>query len=120
MGSAVNDSIGELGGSFGVALLGAMLSITYRGSIDAAIAGAGDTIREAPTAVVEAVRESLASATIVIARLPQDVAAPVQQVAGEAFVTGMGWALLIGALVTAGGAVLAWRWFPDRVAAAAE
>jgi EmrB/QacA subfamily drug resistance transporter len=120
MGSAVNDSIGELGGSFGVAILGAMLSITYRGSIDAAIAGAGNTIREAPTAVVDAVRESLASATIIIARLPQDVASPVQQVAGQAFVTGMGWALLIGALVTAGGAVLAWRWFPDRVAAAAE
>ena len=46
--------------------------------------------------------------------------APAQQVAGEAFVTGMGWALLAGALVTMGGAALAWRWFPDRVAPTAE
>ena len=42
MGSAVNDSIAELGGSFGVAVLGAMLSITHRGSIDAAITRIGD------------------------------------------------------------------------------
>ena len=77
-------------------------------------------IDAAEIAVVDAVRESLASATIVIAQLPTDVAAPVQQVAGEAFVTGMGWALLTGALVTAGGAILAWRWFPERVSAAAE
>jgi hypothetical protein len=108
MGSAVNDSIGELGGSFGVAILGALLSITYRGSIDNAISGAGDVVRDVPASTLDALRESLASATLVIARLPQDVVGPAQQVAGEAFVTGMG------------GAVLAWRWFPDHVAPTAE
>ena len=50
MASAVNDSIAELGGSFGVAVLGAMLSVTYGGSIDAALARAGTAIREAPIA----------------------------------------------------------------------
>ena len=120
MGSAVNDSIGELGGSFGVAVLGALLSITYRGSIEKAISGAGDAIREVPAPALDAIRESLASASLAIARLPQDVVVPAQQAAGEAFVTGMGWALLAGAVVTLSGAALAWRWFPDSVAPTAE
>jgi EmrB/QacA subfamily drug resistance transporter len=120
MGSAVNDSIGELGGSFGVAVLGALLSVTYRDTIEKAISGAGDVVNEVPAPALDAVRESLASASLAIARLPQEVIAPAQQAAGEAFVTGMGWALLAGALITLGGSVLAWRWFPDSVAPTAE
>lgn len=115
MGAAVNDGMSELGGSLGVAVLGAVMAAMYRGQIDDAIVRAGDAVNSVPTQVVEAVRESLASAILAIARLPADVADVIRDVAAQAFVTGMTWALTVGAVVAGVGVVLAWRMFPARV-----
>jgi hypothetical protein len=38
-----------------------------------------------------------------------------RRVAGEAFVSGMTWALFIGALITATGVLVAWRFMPQQV-----
>lgn len=115
MGSAVNDAMGELGGSFGVAILGATMSITYRQSIDEAIAGAGAAAQQLPAAALDAARESLAAATIASGQLPGAVGAAFRQITGAAFVSGMAWALLLGSAVTAAGVLLAWARFPARV-----
>lgn len=115
MGSAVNDAMGELGGSFGVAILGAAMSISYRQHIEAAITAAGDRITLLPAGAVEAARESLAAASIEAARIPEGVGAIYRQVAGEAFVSGMTWALLIGAVITGAGVVLARLLLPQQV-----
>jgi DHA2 family multidrug resistance protein-like MFS transporter len=115
MGSAVNDGVGELGGSLGVAILGSLLSLGYRNEIEAQIAAAGDAIASIPTNVVEAVRESLAAGSLAVAQLPADMATPIRQVAGNAFVSGMTTALMIAAAIVAVGAFLAWRMFPARV-----
>ena len=115
MGSAVNDGMSELGGSLGVAVLGSLLALGYRNSIEAAITAAGDAIREIPSGVVEAVRESLAAGSLAVARLPADESTPIRQVAGEAFVSGMTTALMVAAAIVALGAVLAWWLFPARV-----
>ncbi|MEY4169255.1 MAG: hypothetical protein RLZ94_328 [Actinomycetota bacterium] len=115
MGSAVNDGVGELGGSLGVAILGSLLSLGYRNEIEAQIQAAGDAINTIPAGVVDAVRESLAAGSLAVARLPSDFATPIREAAGNAFVSGMTTALMVAAAIVAAGAFLAWRMFPARV-----
>jgi hypothetical protein len=120
MGSAVNDAVAELGGSFGVAVLGTTMSLTYRSNIEAAIVAAGDAVNRIPTKAIEAARESLSAASITASRVPADLADAYRQVVGKAFVSGMGWALFIGAGIVLLGAFIAWRFFPRRVEQVAE
>lgn len=120
MGSAVNDAMSELGGAFGVAILGATMSITYRQNIEQAITDAGDAANALSPATLDAARESLASASIASQQLSPDIASAFQSVAGSAFVSGMNWALFIAAGITALGAVFAWFSFPARVEKATE
>ena len=115
MGSAVNDGVAELGGSLGVAVLGSLLSLGYRNSIEAQIAAAGDALVSIPVGVVDAVRESLASGVLAVGQLPPDVAAPIREAAGAAFVSGMSTALMVATAIVAAGALLAWWLFPSRV-----
>ena len=115
MGSAVNDAMSELGGSFGVAILGATMSIFYRHNIEQAIAYAGDKVTLLPPQALEAARESLAAASLEAARIPDSVGAIYRQVAGEAFVTGMTWALFIGAIISFFGVLVAWKLLPKHV-----
>ena len=120
MGSAVNDAMAELGGAFGVAILGATMSLTYRQNIEQAITVAGDAARSLPGSALDAARESLAAASIAAQQLPPDVATVFRSVAGDAFVQGMDWALFVGAAIAALGAVFAWISFPKRVDRVAE
>ena len=115
MGSAVNDGVAELGGSLGVAVLGSLLSLGYRNEIEAQIAAAGDAIASIPAGVVDAVRESLAAGSLAVAQLSPDIATPIREVAGVAFVSGMATALMVAAVIVAAGALLAWWLFPSRV-----
>jgi EmrB/QacA subfamily drug resistance transporter len=115
MGSAVNDAMGELGGAFGVAILGAAMSITYRANIEGAISRAGDAANILPAGALDAARESLAAASIAAGQLPADIGAVFAQLTGEAFVSGMNWALFIAAGITALGALAAFFLFPSRV-----
>lgn len=120
LGSAVNDAMGELGGSFGVAILGAVMSVFYRRDIDAAIASLGERAMAIPADVLDSVRESVASAALVARRLPDVYATEVHEATGTAFVTGMTWAMLAGAVIVLVGLVLAWRVFPVRLKRAEE
>lgn len=115
MGSAVNDAVGELGGSIGVAVLGALMTVVYRARIDAAVAALGERASQVPAEVLDGVRESLVSAYLVASRLSSEGAGEVRVTTGAAFVDGMTWALFIGACVVAVGVVLAWRLFPRHV-----
>ena len=115
MGSAVNDAVGELGGSIGVAVLGALMTVFYRARIDAAVAALGERASQVPAQVLDGVRESLVSAYLIASSLSSAEADEVRVTTGAAFVYGMTWALLLGACVVAVGVVLAWRMFPRRV-----
>ena len=115
MGAAVNDAVTELGGSFGVAVLGGILAYFYRARIDGVIASAGEAASELPPAAVDGVRESLGAALLLIEQLPTALAEPARAIVGEAFVSGMTWALSFGAVVTVLGAALAWRLFPQQM-----
>lgn len=120
MGSAVNDAMGELGGAFGVAVLGAALSITYRANIENAIAQAGNVAQAIPVQALDAARESLAAAALAAQQLPGGITEQYSVVAGSAFVVGMNWALFLGAGVTAFGALAAFLLFPKRVEQVSE
>lgn len=115
MGSAVNDAMSELGGSFGVAILGATMSIFYRQNIEQAISNAGEKILLLPPHAIEAARESLAAASIEATRIPDAIGKVYRDVAGQAFVTGMTWALFIGAIITFAGVLIAWKFLPQHV-----
>lgn len=115
MGSAVNDAVSELGGSFGVAILGGILAFFYRSRIDQAIESAGEGASGISQQALDAVRESLASAMVLIGQLPPEAVGPAKDIVAAAFVSGMGWALVIGAGITLLGALLAWRFFPAKM-----
>jgi len=115
MGSAVNDAVSELGGSFGVAILGGIVAFFYRARIDQAITDFGDAASAVPQQALDAVRESLAAASVLVQQLPDELAEPAREITGRAFVSGMGWALTVGAIVAALGAGLAWKLFPMRM-----
>ncbi|MER8186752.1 MFS transporter [Kitasatospora sp. NPDC094015] len=83
VGSAVNDLSRELGGALGIAVLGSVLSATYRSHLD---------LTGVPAGLADRFRSSLGAA----ATAP----APVAEHARAAFVDGMHLALLGGAAVT--------------------
>lgn len=120
IGSAMNETTGEVGGALGVAVLGALLSSAYRDQINQAIADAGAAASQIPQAVLEAVRESLAAATLAVGQAPEQLREPITATAGAAFVAGMDTAVWIGACVTAAGALIAAFFFPKRLAKASE
>ncbi len=120
LGSAVNDGMGELGGSFGVAILGSIVAVFYRNAIDADLAAAGDAIAGVPTSTIDAVRESLASAALIMRQLPDSDAEMLRSATGSAFVSGMGWAFALGAAIACAGAIYAWCSFPRQMVAVAE
>ncbi len=113
--SAVNDATSELGGSLGVAVLGAVLTANYRDAIDTAVTDAGPAAAQLPAGVLDAVRESLGSAVLAAPRVGGDVAGVITETAGRAFTSGMGVALGVAALVPAVGAIVAWRLFPRHL-----
>jgi EmrB/QacA subfamily drug resistance transporter len=98
VGSAVNDTTRELGGTLGVAIVGSVFASVYTGrlSANAAVAGLPEQVR----ATME---RSMAAAQAVIGQLPQPVVADVRAAVNAAFLDGM----QIGSLVCAGIALAA-------------
>ena len=120
IGSAMNETTGEVGGALGVAVLGALLSTAYRARIDQAVVDAGAAAAQVPQSVIDAVRDSLAAASLVAGQSPQALREAITSIAGSAFVSGMDTAVWVGACVTAIGAVIAAFVFPKRLAQVAE
>ncbi len=113
VGSAVNDTSREVGGSLGVAILGSILASGYRANLD------DDLLAQAPTPVAALIREGAGTALGVADRAAQDPAtarfAPaIRETARSAFTDAMSpvfWAAAAVALVTAG---LVLRFMPSR------
>ncbi|MCX6459404.1 MAG: MFS transporter [Actinobacteria bacterium] len=115
IGSAVNETMGEVGSALGVAVLGALLSTSYRATIDAAITAAGSVVDSIPAHSLDLVRESLAGASVAIPQFPAQYMEPARRIVGEAFVNSMDNALFVGAGVVLLGAILAVAFFPRRL-----
>jgi hypothetical protein len=98
--SAVNDLMREVGGAFGIAVLGSVLAGGYRNAMAAAAANL-------PRPAADAARGSIAAATDIAHRAGPHGAALIES-ARDAFVEGLSTSLLVGACVlVAAGAVVA-------------
>ncbi len=115
VGSAVNDTARELGGTLGVAIVGSVFSSVYASRLGDALLGS-----PVPPDAVSIAQESVGAATQVAAQTAATSGPP-----GEAFVTTAvdgafidGWQA--GSWVSAGivalGALVAWRYLPARAA----
>jgi EmrB/QacA subfamily drug resistance transporter len=105
VGSAVNDTTRELGGTLGVAVLGSVFASAYGPRVV-------DALRGLPEQVVAAVEESMGAAVVLAQQTPggETILAAAQQ----AFMHGFGAGSLVAAAVTALGAGLALMWLPAR------
>jgi len=114
VGSAVNDTTRELGGTLGVAIVGSVFASVYSGRIASASALAG-----LPEELRTAMGRSMAVAHNVIQQLPAGPAAVVRDTVNQAFLDG----LQVGTLVCAGialGAAIVVAWLlPARESQAA-
>jgi EmrB/QacA subfamily drug resistance transporter len=100
VGSAVNDTTRELGGTLGVAIAGSIFASVYSGHL------AENALTGLPA---EAMRNSMAFAHTVIGRLPVQQAGHVRAVVDRAFLDGMQVSSLVCAGIALGAAiVVAW------------
>ncbi|MBA2752516.1 MAG: MFS transporter, partial [Actinobacteria bacterium] len=112
VGSAVNDTTRELGGSLGVAVLGSLLSSGYRGGFGrGALSGASAGL---PPPLVDAARESVGAALGIAGRVPEAAGDLLSSVARHAFTDAMGAVFLAAAAVALVSAGLVLRFMPGR------
>ena len=108
IGSAVNDTTRELGGTLGVAVIGSVFNSVYVGALRD-----GEVFAGLPEVAREATEETVGAAGIVAERVgplaPQYLAE-----VSDAFLAGFGVACLVTAGVAAAGAVFAHRFLPAR------
>ena len=94
-----------VGGTFGVAVLGAIFQGSSRTELESALSGSG-----VPASQVDSISQQLGSGGLdqALAGLPPDVARQAAGAAHDAFISGLTTSIGISAAVAAGGAILAW------------
>lgn len=115
VGSAVNDTVRQVGGALGVAVIGSTLSSIYVSRIDDALRGS-----PVPPEGREAARRSVGGAIDVadqMRRLDVPGATEFVNAAKDAFVTAMHAGVLVAAGVALLGALVAFVWLPARARA---
>jgi len=112
VGSAVNDTVRELGGALGVAVIGSVAASTYTADLDARL----DAIGTVPADLRAAVTDNVGAAL----EASHHLGAGGEQVAGaarEAFVSSMGGSLWVGVGFAALAAVIAFVHLPKPAVA---
>jgi EmrB/QacA subfamily drug resistance transporter len=112
VGSAMNDTVRQVGGALGVAILGSVLSSHYRAGMDGAAQGL-------PAGAGHAARDSIAGASAVADRIGGAAGSTLHHAASVAYVDGMQIAMLVAAAVTLVGALVALVLLPARATAPA-
>ncbi|WP_250009695.1 MFS transporter [Actinoplanes sp. M2I2] len=111
VGSAVSNTIRQLGGALGVAVLGAVLSSVYRGNLGTATDGL-------PAEAAEAARESISGAYGVAEQAGAAGPALISQ-ANAAFLDAMHYAAIGSMVFAVLGALVAFIWLPGKRPASA-
>ncbi len=111
IGSAVNDTTRELGGTLGVAIIGSVFSSVYIGALD----GSSDqsVFANLPPEAQELTRESVGAARFVAGELGVN-AAPYLAEVNDAFLSGLSVGCLVAAGIAFTGAMFASRFLPAR------
>ncbi|MFG1779192.1 DHA2 family efflux MFS transporter permease subunit [Micromonospora sp. NPDC049048] len=111
VGSAVSNTVRQVAGALGVAVIGSVLSAVYRADIESAL-------RDLPAGARDTAGESISGAYAAASQLGP--AAPgLIAVADDAFVTAMHWAAGLAAAIAALGILVVLRWMPGRSASRA-
>src|SRR5580693_5822665 len=110
VGSAVNDVTRELGGTFGVAVVGAVFSTVYGPRLAQLLHGAG-----LPAPALAAARQSPAAALQAAGQAPASTHTVIIDAANQAFIAGLSRGSLVCAGVVALGAVFAFLVLPRRL-----
>jgi hypothetical protein len=129
VGSAVNDTTRQVGGALGVAIIGSVLSSTYGSKISDFFANQSarvpPNLRGQFSSARDVAHDSLGGAIGVANQLPKrglplppnivdQLAADLSRVANNAFIDGMHAGVLVAALATGIGAIVALVWLPAR------
>ncbi|GAA3445546.1 MFS transporter [Planomonospora venezuelensis] len=110
VGSAMSNTVRQVAGALGVALLGSLLSANYRDGITPALAGLPEELRHTAA-------ESLPATTALAERLGERGTALVEP-AMRAFLDGMHVTALVAAGIALAGALMVMRWLPGKHAPA--
>lgn len=113
VGSAVNDTVREVGGALGVAVLGSLVAGRYGHAMEA-------TTATLPPEARHAARDSLGGAVTVASEVGGQAGHVLLDAGRAAFLDGFHIAATVGAIVALAGALLAARWLPARVEADAD
>ncbi len=109
VGSAVNDTTRQLGGTLGVAVIGSLFASAYGDKLSAGLRGL------LPERAVAAARSSIGAAYAVADSAPAEARPMIRRVASDAFLTGFS----RGAIVTAGvaivGSIIALAFLPGQL-----
>ena len=108
-GSAVNNTVRQVGGALGVAIIGSILSAAYRHGIDGSLTGL-------PPAAAHAAGESIGATNAVVAQASAhglDMSA-VSAAANSAFIDAMHVASIVSAAVAFLGVLVVLKWLPSR------
>jgi EmrB/QacA subfamily drug resistance transporter len=109
VGSAVNDTTRELGGTLGVAVVGSVFSSVYGPKL---IEGLGGL--PIPGNALAAAKESVAAAITVAHQAPAQAQPAISHAAQSAFIDGLTYGSLVAAAAAAVGAVVAMAFLPAR------
>ncbi len=108
IGSAVNDTTRELGGTLGVAIIGSVFSSIYINAL-----GDNEVVAALPEDVRHATEESVAAAQFVAPSLG-DAAPAYLDAVSDAFLLGLSVACIVAACVSLAGSAVALRFLPAR------
>ena len=111
-GSALTRALGQLGSSFGVAIMGSLLNGAYR-------AGIADHLGGLPAHLKETAEGSVAGAALIASHLPASFGHPLFLAANDAYSAGMSEVLRVSAGVMVVTAFLVATFMPRRAPAAA-
>jgi EmrB/QacA subfamily drug resistance transporter len=109
VGSAVNDTTREIGAALGVAVLGSVMSSTYRPRVSDAISG-----YPVPEEAAHAITDQIGAAMRVAGEVGGEPGRALAAVASDGFADGMGIAFMIGAAALVLGAVIVAFFLPAR------
>lgn len=103
--AALSRMLQQVAASFGVALLGSILTTGYQASLSAHLGGL-------PSAIRNAAEGSLAGAAAVAAHLPASLGGALRHAADQAYAAGMDQVMLVSAAIMLGGAIAIAIWMP--------
>jgi MFS family permease len=113
VGSAMNDTTRQVGGALGVAVLGSILTSSYRSTI-------GSSLSALPANALTTAKSSVGGAIAVGNAVGGSQGDAITKVAKDAFVHGMSHGLEVGAAFILVSAIVSLVWLPNRVIPAEE